>query len=171
MAKKYSLEQILKVNNKSNVKSRSPNQSNTIMKHTCTPKLISLLPSYILQFSKICPSKNRSLPHSQRSNEGYNIIVSLQQCQSSNKGHTVMLQTNSLTQCPLQFSTYYTLQFLRFRSDKMFPQVKTWIKQYSHRLLLKPTIEFLHLEISKILLRVYFKGQGHKANGHFKFTM
>ena len=43
------------------------------------------------------------------------------QGQSSNQGHTMKLHTYTPNQCPYQVSTSYTLQFLRYSPDKLFP--------------------------------------------------
>ena len=46
---------------------------------------------------------------------------SLRQCQMSNQGHTMRLHTCTPKQCPYQVSTSYTLRFLRYSPDKLFP--------------------------------------------------
>ena len=44
---------------------------------------------------------------------------SLQQGQRSNQGHTMTWHTYTPNQCPYQVSTSYTLQFPRYRPDKI----------------------------------------------------
>ena len=46
---------------------------------------------------------------------------SLQQAQRSNQGQTMTLHTYTPNQCPYQVSTSYTLRFLRYSPDKLFP--------------------------------------------------
>ena len=59
---------------------------------------------------------------------------SLWQGQRSNQGHTMTLHTYTPNQYPYQVSTSYTLRFLRYRPDKLFPlpahpPIRTpWIK-------------------------------------------
>ena len=52
---------------------------------------------------------------------------SLRQDQRSNKGRTMTLHTNTPNQCPYQVnnvSTSYTLWFLRYTPDKLFPTAR-----------------------------------------------
>ena len=52
-----------------------------------------------------------------------------QQGKMSNQGHTIILHTFSPNQCPYQVSIPYTLQFLRYSLDKLFPaaHLPIWI--------------------------------------------
>ena len=43
----------------------------------------------------------------------------------SNQGHTMTLHTNTPNQCPYQVSTSYTLQFPRYRPDKLLPAARS----------------------------------------------
>ena len=58
---------------------------------------------------------------------------SLRQGQRSNQGQTMTLQPTHPNQCPYQVSTSYTLRFLRYSPDKLFPAalppIRTpWVK-------------------------------------------
>ena len=58
---------------------------------------------------------------------------SLWQGQRSNQGHTIMLHTYTYNQCPYQVSNSYTLWFLRYSLDKLFPTASPpiwtpWVK-------------------------------------------
>ena len=58
---------------------------------------------------------------------------SLRQRQRSNQGQTTTLQPTPPNQCPYQVSTSYTLRFLRYSPDKLFPAAQApirtpWVK-------------------------------------------
>ena len=53
---------------------------------------------------------------------------SLRQGQRPNQGHTMTMHTYTLNQGPYQVSTSYTLRFLRYSPDKLFPPAREPIR-------------------------------------------
>ena len=102
---RYSPDKIFKLK----VTTARSNQGHIIMLHTYTPEPMSL-PSFNflhLTFQRYSPDE---------------ILKVKVTTERSNQGHAMMLHTyTSSNQCPYQVSNSYTLLFLRYCLEKLFP--------------------------------------------------